>query len=145
MSEKTIGQALEQANKNVRKRDFERDLKSRVQTKELKQSLLQQWKEITGEDHFIGTSKDIFKGELFNQVMHRNLDLLNRIGYLNQAESDFLFRIQAYLEFKSKVIIRRENKFKKQKNIMKMILNFLRLQLSLKFLKWLENQDNKLF
>ena len=67
--------------------------------------------------------------------MHRNLDLLNRIGYLNQAESDFLFRIQAYLEFKSKVIIRRENKFKKQKNIMKMILNFLRLQLSLKFLK----------
>ncbi|MED1641578.1 hypothetical protein P4V01_32660 [Bacillus thuringiensis] len=42
MSEKTIGQALEQANKNVRKRDFERDLKSRVQTKELKQSLLQQ-------------------------------------------------------------------------------------------------------
>ncbi|PFW14108.1 Rep protein [Bacillus thuringiensis] len=106
---------FEEAEKNARKRDFEKDSKSRGQAEEIKQSLLQQLKEITGEDYYVGTNKDPFAGEPFNQVMHRNLDLLNRIGYLNQAEGDFLFRIQAYLEFKSNVIICREDKFKKKR------------------------------
>ncbi|MFT9601088.1 Rep protein, partial [Mesobacillus sp.] len=106
---------FEQAEKNARKRDFEKDSEARSRAEELKKSLLDQLKELTGEEHFIGTSKDPFAGEPFNQVMHRNLDLLNRIGYLNQAEGDFLFRIQAYLEFKSNVIICREDKFKKKK------------------------------
>lgn len=104
-----------QAEKKARKRDFEKDSEARAKAEELKKSLLDQLKELTGEEHFIGTSKDIFAGEPFNQVMHRNLDLLNQIGYLNQAEGDFLFRIQAYLEFKSNVIICREEKFKKKK------------------------------
>lgn len=106
---------FDQAEKNARKRDFEKDSDARSRAEELKKSLLDQLKELTGEEHFIGTSKDPFAGEPFNQVMHRNLDLLNRIGYLNQAEGDFLFRIQAYLEFKSNVIICREDKFKKKK------------------------------
>ncbi|MGK8609102.1 Rep protein, partial [Bacillus thuringiensis] len=93
----------------------EKDSKSRGQAEEIKQSLLQQLKEITGEDYYVGTNKDPFAGEPFNQVMHRNLDLLNRIGYFTQAEGDFLFRIQAYLEFKSNVIICREDKFKKKR------------------------------
>lgn len=88
------------------------------QAEELKKSLLQQLKELTGEDYYVGTNKDPFAGEPFNQVMHRNLDLLNSIGYLTQAEESFLFRIQAYLEFRSNVIINREDKFKKKrKNI----------------------------
>ncbi|EOW8912831.1 Rep protein [Listeria monocytogenes] len=106
---------FDQAEKNARKRDFEKDSEARFKAEELKKSLLDQLKELTGEEHFIGTSKDPFAGEPFNQVMHRNLDLLNRIGYLNQAEGDFLFRIQAYLEFKSNVIICREDKFKKKR------------------------------
>ncbi|HDR7738399.1 TPA: Rep protein [Bacillus thuringiensis] len=106
---------FEEAEKNARKRDFEKDSKSREQAEEIKQSLLQQLKEITGEDYYVGTNKDPFAGEPFNQVMHKNLDLLNRIGYFNQAEGDFLFRIQAYLEFKSNVIICREDKFKKKR------------------------------
>ncbi|MFT9601008.1 Rep protein [Mesobacillus sp.] len=106
---------FEQAERNARKRDFEKDSEARLRAEELKKSLLDQLKELTGEEHFIGTSKDPFAGEPFNQTMHRNLDLLNRIGYLNQAEGDFLFRIQAYLEFKSNVIICREDKFKKKK------------------------------
>src|SRR6478752_2907852 len=110
-----LGQALNQADRNARNRDFEKDGKQRDQAEELKKSLLQQLKELTGEEHFVGTSKDPFAGEPFNQTMHRNLDLLNRIGYLNQAEGDFLFRIQAYLEFKSNVIICREDKFKKKR------------------------------
>lgn len=108
---------FEQAEKNARKRDFDKDLEVRSRADQLKKSLLDELKELTGEEYFIGTSKDPFAGEPFNQTMHRNLDVLNRIGYLNQAEGDFLFRIQAYLEFKSNVIICREDKFKKkQKN-----------------------------
>jgi ABC-type iron transport system FetAB ATPase subunit len=106
--------AMNQAERNARKRDFEKDSEARSRAEELKKSLLDQLKELTGEEHFIGTSKDPFAGEPFNQTMHRNLDLLNQIGYLNQAEGDFLFRIQAYLEFKSNVIICREDKFKKK-------------------------------
>ncbi|TKH21075.1 Rep protein [Bacillus wiedmannii] len=115
-NEQTLGQALKQANGNARKRDFEKDAKQRDQAEELKKSLLQQLKELTGEDHYVGTNKDLFAGEPFNQVMHRNLDLLNSIGYLTQAEESFLFRIQAYLEFRSNVIICRDDKFKKKRN-----------------------------
>ncbi|MBZ5753452.1 Rep protein [Metabacillus rhizolycopersici] len=104
-----------QAEKNARKRDFEKDSEAREKTEELKKSLLEQLKELTGEEHFIGTSKDPFAGEPFNQTMHRNLDLLTQIDYLTQAEESFLFRTQAYLEFKSNVIICREDKFKKKR------------------------------
>lgn len=106
---------FEQAERNARKRDFEKDSEARSRAEELKRSLLDQLKELTGEEHFIGTSKDPFAGEPFNQVMHRNLDLLNQIGYLTTAEESFLFRIQPYLEFKSNVIICREDKFKKKR------------------------------
>jgi len=107
-----------EAEKKARLRDFEKDSETRFKAEELKKSLLEQLKELTGEDHFVGTSKDPFAGEPFNQTMHRNLDLLNRIGYLTQAEESFLFKIQAYLEFKSNVIICREDKFKKKsKNV----------------------------
>lgn len=115
-NEQTLGQALNQANRNARKRDFEKNGKQRDQAEELKKSLLQQLKELTGEDHYVGTNKDPFAGEPFNQVMHRNLDLLNSIGYLTQAEESFLFRIQAYLEFRSNVIICRDDKFKRKRN-----------------------------
>ncbi|MEC0665479.1 Rep protein [Priestia flexa] len=104
-----------EAEKNARKRDFEKDSETRFKAEELKKSLLEQLKELTGEDHFVGTSKDPFAGEPFNQTMHRNLDLLTRINYLTTAEESFLFRIQAYLEFKSNVIICREDKFKKKR------------------------------
>ncbi|MEC2550361.1 Rep protein [Bacillus tropicus] len=110
-----LEQALNQAYRNSRKRDFEKNGKQRDQAEELKKSLLQQLKELTGEDYYVGTNKDPFAGEPFNQVMHRNLDLLNSIGYLTQAEESFLFRIQAYLEFRSNVIICRDDKFKKKR------------------------------
>jgi len=107
--------SLNEAEQKARLRDFEKDQNSFQKAEDLKKSLLEELKEITGEDHFVGTSKDPFAGEPFNQTMHRNLDLLNQIDYLTQAEGDFLFRIQPYLEFKSNAIIRREDKFKKNK------------------------------
>lgn len=113
--ESSLRSSLNKAEQNARRRDFEKDKESRLKAEELKKSLLEQLKELTGEEHFVGTSKDPFAGEPFNQTMHRNLDLLTRINYLTTAEESFLFRIQAYLEFKSNVIVCREDKFKKKR------------------------------
>ncbi len=107
--------AMNQAEHNAKKREFEKDAVVRMKAEELTKSVLEQLKELTGQEHFIGTSKDPFAGEPFNQTMHRNLDLLNQIEYLTTAEESFLFKIQAYLEFKSNVIICREDKFKKKR------------------------------
>lgn len=104
-----------EADKKARARDFEKDSKSRAEAEELKKSLLNRLNELTGEKHYIGKEKDPFAGEPFNQVIHRNLHLLTQIDYLTQAEESFLFRIQAYLEFRSNVIICSEDKFKKKK------------------------------
>ncbi|KKB33707.1 hypothetical protein QY97_03092 [Bacillus thermotolerans] len=53
---------FDQAEKNARRRDFEKDSEARSRAEELKISLLQQLKELTGEEHFIGTSKDPLQG-----------------------------------------------------------------------------------
>ncbi|MRN07832.1 Rep protein, partial [Lactobacillus sp. 0.1XD8-4] len=58
---------------------------------------------------------DPFAKEPFSQIMHRNLDVLIRIKYLTQAEQSFILAIQPYLEFKTNVIVCREDKYKKQK------------------------------
>lgn len=113
--QQVIIKSSSKASKNARKREVEQGSETRLKAEELKKSLLEQLKEITGEDHYVGTNKDPFAGEPFSQTMHRNLDLLNQIGYLTQAEGDFLFRIQPYLEFKSNAIICREDKFKKKR------------------------------
>lgn len=112
---KNVVSLMDEAEKKAKARDFEKDSKSRAEAEELKKSLLNKLNELTGEKHYIGKEKDPFAGEPFNQVMHRNLDLLNQIGYLTQAEQSYLFCIQAYLEFRSNVIICREDKFKKKK------------------------------
>ncbi|MHC5325614.1 Rep protein [Priestia megaterium] len=110
-----LQEKLAEAERKARLKDLTKNSYSSEEVSDIQRSLLDLMEEITGEKHFIGKEKDIFAGEPFNQTMHRNLDLLNRIGYLNQAEGDFLFRIQAYLEFKSNVIICREDKFKKKR------------------------------
>ncbi|MEK4975585.1 Rep protein [Niallia sp. FSL R7-0648] len=110
-----LSSALNKAERNARKRDSEKDSEVRKQIEEIKQSLLGELENLTGEKHYIGTEKNPFAGEPFNQVMHRNLDLLVQIDYLTTSEESFLFRIQPYLEFKSNVIICREDKFKKKK------------------------------
>jgi hypothetical protein len=106
---------VNEAERNARKRDYEKDSEVRTKAEELKKSLLQQLKELTGEQHYIGTEKNIFAGEPFSQIMHRNFDLLVQINYLTTAEESFLLRVQNYLEFKTNVIICREDKFSKKK------------------------------
>ncbi|MFK7682035.1 Rep protein [Bacillus sp. Wb] len=106
---------LEEVERKARLKDLKQTSNSSKELSDIQRSLLDLMQEITGEKHFIGKEKDIFAGEPFNQTMHRNLDLLNQINYLTQAEESFLFKIQAYLEFKSNVIICREDKFKKKR------------------------------
>lgn len=106
---------LAEAERKARLKDLTKTSYSSEEVSEIQRSLLDLMQEITGEKHFIGKEKDIFAGEPFNQTMHRNLDLLTRINYLTTAEESFLFRIQAYLEFKSNVIVCREDKFKKKR------------------------------
>lgn len=106
---------LAEAERKARLKDLTQTSNSSKELSDIQRSLLDLMQEITGEKHFIGKEKDIFAGEPFNQTMHRNLDLLTRINYLTTAEESFLFRIQAYLEFKSNVIICREDKFKKKR------------------------------
>ncbi|MCQ6342571.1 Rep protein [Bacillus cereus] len=112
---KNVVDLLEEAEKKARARDFEKDSNLREETEEIKKSLLNKLNELTGEKHYIGKDKDPFAGEPFNQVIHRNLHLLTQIDYLTQAEESLLFRLQAYLEFKTNVIICSEDKFKKKK------------------------------
>lgn len=104
-----------QAEINARKRDFEMDSEARQKAEEIKQSMLKELERLTGEKHYIGSEKNIFAGEPFSQNMHRNIDLLVQIDYLTQAEESFLFRVQNYLEFKTNVILCREDKFSKKK------------------------------
>ncbi|MBX9998366.1 MULTISPECIES: Rep protein [Priestia] len=110
-----LQEKLAEAERKARLKDLTQTSNSSKELSDIQKSLLDLMQEITGEKHFIGKEKDIFAGEPFNQTMHRNLDLLTRINYLTTAEESFLFRIQAYLEFKSNVIICREDKFKKKR------------------------------
>ncbi|WP_155008846.1 helix-turn-helix domain-containing protein [Priestia megaterium] len=108
---KKLKSAITEANKKAKLNDF----KNESEMKSLQQEVLELMEQITGDKHAIIKQKDIFAGEPFNQVIHRNLDLLNQIGYLTTAEESFLFKIQAYLEFKSNVIVCREEKFKRKR------------------------------
>jgi len=110
-----LQEKLAEAERKARLKDLTQTSYSSKEISDIQRSLLDLMQEITGEKHFIGKEKDIFAGEPFNQTMHRNLDLLTRINYLTTAEESFLFRIQAYLEFKSNVIVCREDKFKKKR------------------------------
>ncbi len=112
---KSVISLMDEAEKKAKARDFEKDSKSRAEAEELKNSLLNKLNELTGEKHYIGKEKDPFAGEPFNQVIHRNLHLLTQIDYLTQAEESTLFRLQAYLEFRTNVIICCEDKFKKKR------------------------------
>lgn len=108
---KALQKKLEEANKKAKSNDLKND----AHIRDLSQATLDVLKQVTGDTFFIGKQKDIFAGEPFNQVIHRNLDLLTQIKYLDQKEESFLFRIQAYLEFKTNVIICREDKFKRKR------------------------------
>ena len=58
-----------------------------------------------GEEYFIGKKKKPTDRVRFVQMIIENIDYLCEIGYLTQAEKAFLFDISRFLEFKSNVIV----------------------------------------
>lgn len=58
-----------------------------------------------GEEYFIGKKKKPTDRVRFVQMITENIDYLCEIGYLTQPEKAFLFDISRFLEFKSNVIV----------------------------------------
>ena len=106
---------IEDFMKEAERKAKMREAEKQQEIDRIKTSLLDELKNLTGEDYYIGVNRDPFSKEPFSQIMHRNLDLLIQIDYLTTAEQSFILAIQPYLEFKTNVIVCREDKFKKQK------------------------------
>lgn len=58
-----------------------------------------------GEEYFIGKKKKPTDRVKFVQMITENIDYLCEIGYLTQPEKAFLFDVSRFLEFKSNVIV----------------------------------------
>lgn len=105
--------AIDNAEKNARKRE----LSKASEYEEKKANLLEQLKELTGEEHVVYKKKAQNARVAFAQVIQHNVQLLVEIGYLTTAEESFLFKISGYLDFKTNVIVERDYKNQKKKEL----------------------------
>jgi len=98
-----------EAERNARKRDFELQKKQVEQLKGFSQEqideVLTMMKQITGEDYFFGKKKKPSDKVRFTQMIVENIEYLVKIKYITDSEQAFLFKISAYLEFKTNVLI----------------------------------------
>ncbi|MCR8860922.1 MarR family transcriptional regulator [Bacillus pseudomycoides] len=100
-----------QAEKKAKERDSKiNNIYDQLQvggySEEEKAMLLQLLSKATGgEEYFIGKKKKPTDRVRFVQMIIENIDYLCEIGYLTQAEKAFLFDISRFLEFKSNVIV----------------------------------------
>lgn len=76
---------------------------------EQQQILLQVLHNATGEDYFIGKKKKPSDRVKFVQIIIDNINYLIEIGYLSNKEEAFLFKLTSCVEFKTNVIIDRED------------------------------------
>ncbi|PFC35666.1 MarR family transcriptional regulator [Bacillus cereus] len=76
---------------------------------EQQQVLLQILHSTTGDDYFIGKKKKRTDGVKFVQMITENIDYLCEIGYLTQPEKAFLFELSRFLEFKSNVVVEKND------------------------------------
>ncbi|TKJ00281.1 MarR family transcriptional regulator, partial [Bacillus cereus] len=76
---------------------------------EQQQVLLKILHSTTGDDYFIGKKKKRTDGVKFVQMITENIDYLCEIGYLTQPEKAFLFELSRFLEFKSNVIVEKND------------------------------------
>lgn len=95
MRENQIESFLEQANVGL--------------SAEQQQMLLQILHNATGEDYFIGKKKKPSARVKFVQIIIDNINYLIEIGYLSNKEEAFLFKLTSCVEFKTNVIIDRED------------------------------------
>lgn len=108
----TTAKSLVQAGMNARRREIERE----NAIEEKKKNLLDELEELTGEEFGLYKKKAQNSNVAFAQIIQHNLQLLLEIGYLTQAEESFLFRISAYLDFQTNVIVEKEYKNRSKKN-----------------------------
>lgn len=104
---------FEQSEKKARSRDnqienFLEEVNVGLSS-EQQQLLLRILHSTTGEDYFIGKKKKRTDGVKFVQMITENIDYLCEVGYLTQPEKAFLFDITRFLEFKSNVIVEKNN------------------------------------
>mgnify|MGYP003853093053 CR=1 FL=1 len=104
-----------QAEKKAKLRDIKIDsihdqLQSGGYSEEEKSMLLQLLSKATGgEEYFIAKKKKPTDRVRFVQIIMDNMEYLNGIGYFTNAEQAFLLQISSYLEFKTNVIIEKNN------------------------------------
>ncbi|MGE7875506.1 MarR family transcriptional regulator [Bacillus paramycoides] len=104
-----------QAEKKAKIRDSKIDsiydqLQAGGYSEEEKSMLLQLLSKATGgEEYFIAKKKKPTDRVRFVQIIMDNMEYLNRIGYFTNAEQAFLLQISSYLEFKTNVIIEKNN------------------------------------
>ncbi|OUB66427.1 MarR family transcriptional regulator [Bacillus thuringiensis serovar zhaodongensis] len=106
---------FEQAEKKAKLRDSKIDsiydqLQAGGYSEEEKAILLQLLSKATGgEEYFIAKKKKPTDRVRFVQIIMDNMQYLNGIGYFTNAEQAFLLQISSYLEFKTNVIIEKNN------------------------------------
>lgn len=104
-----------QAEKKAKERDSKIDsiydqLQAGGYSEEEKAMLLQLLSKATGgEEYFIAKKKKPTDRVRFVQIIMDNMEYLNGIGYFTNAEQAFLLQISSYLEFKTNVIIEKNN------------------------------------
>jgi Mn-dependent DtxR family transcriptional regulator len=117
ITDKTTGKtknAIKNANKKARMRDIEVEKqKEKEQIEAAANGISQEdlkdavntLSQATGSDLFVGTKRKRFDKTPFSQIIHPNIDYLNKIKYLTDAECGFLLRIAPMLEFGSNCLI----------------------------------------
>ncbi|WP_336993034.1 MarR family transcriptional regulator [Bacillus toyonensis] len=104
-----------QAEKKAKLRDSKIDsiydqLQAGGYSEEEKAMLLQLLSKATGgEEYFIAKKKKPTDRVRFVQIIMDNMEYLNSIGYFTNGEQAFLLQISSYLEFKTNVIIEKNN------------------------------------
>ncbi|MEC5308463.1 MarR family transcriptional regulator [Bacillus thuringiensis] len=106
-----FGQAEKKAKLRDRKIDSIYDqLQAGGYSEDEKAMLLQLLSKATGgEEYFIAKKKKPTDRVRFVQIIMDNMEYLNGIGYFTNAEQAFLLQISSYLEFKTNVIIEKNN------------------------------------
>lgn len=102
----TTAKSIVQAGMNARRREIERERA----VEEKKKSAVQEIEELTGEEWALVKKKKQNSRVAFTQIIQHNLQKLLEIGYLDEGEERFLFKISSILDFKTNVIVEKTYK-----------------------------------
>ncbi|MGG1444205.1 MarR family transcriptional regulator [Brevibacillus laterosporus] len=100
---------FDHAERKAKKRDLEiaEQRENTQSNREKKEQILNDLKELTGDEYYIAKKKKITDGVKFAQMIMENVNFLVKIGYLTDPECAFLFKISSYLDFKTNVIVQK--------------------------------------